>query len=120
MRTSLSVIVFLAYVIAPARAADIAIDDLLGRWCQSDGPPHTFTRTEMIVGFENDFKKTIKIAKTEVLGRKINVMWYPIKPEFNSVFVLSDDNIVLTQLANKTGTNNPNGKPGPRRDFRRC
>jgi hypothetical protein len=95
-------------------SADVAIDDLLGRWCQADGVTYTFTRTELNVGFTNGSKRTLKIAKTEVDKNQINVMWIPVKPDNNTWYELTADRRLLIQLANTTGDR------GPRREFRRC
>jgi hypothetical protein len=96
-----------------ASAADLAIDDLLGRWCQGDGITYTFTRTELNVGFTNGTRRTLKIAKTEADKNQINIIWVPIKPDNNTWYELTADKRLI-QLANTTGDH------GPRREFRRC
>jgi hypothetical protein len=114
MRLFLFALAIVTLISRAASAADVAMDDLLGRWCQSDGMTYTFTRSELNVGFTNGTKRTLKIAKIEVDKSQINIMWMPVKLDNNTWYELTADRRLLIQLANTTGDH------GPRREFRRC
>jgi hypothetical protein len=98
-----------------AMAADVAIDDIIGRWCVSDsGNTNTFTRTKLFVESPKGWKRTLEIAKIEAKSNQINIYWSLKKANDNTVYELSADKRTLVQLPNTAGD------MGPRRELHRC
>jgi hypothetical protein len=105
----------LAFVVAvtPAAAGNLAIDDLLGRWC-GDTTSYTFTRSKLIVEFySGQPDRILDIDRLETSETWINVFWKP--PYVNTIFSrFSPDKREMFQDANTSGDR------GPERRFRRC
>lgn len=104
-------------------AADVAVDDIIGRWCVDNGNQNVFTRTQLTVIFPNNSQSIFKIEKIDAKGARLYVQW-----ERKSVvaagsrdwgknitgYELSADKRILIQLPGETGDK------GPRRQLRRC
>jgi hypothetical protein len=100
-----------------AAAADLSINDLIGRWCGSESN-YTFTPTQLFVvrldGKNLKNGPVLKIAKVEGNANEIQVMWSPLKPGNSTSFELTADKRQLIQVPETKGDK------GPRREFRRC
>jgi hypothetical protein len=99
-----------------AAAADLTLDDILGRWCSKDGN-YTFTATELDVDPPKKRNlahgRVLKIFK--VLGRPDYILIYwSDKPDDYTKLTLSGDKSQLIQPKQTGGDN------GPERIFRRC
>jgi hypothetical protein len=113
MRKFLLASVFVIAGSYPALAADVAFEDIIGRWCLSESTDNiTFTRTESLVSFADGRNKTLTIEKVEVEKNAIHIYWAPHLGA--TIYELSDDRRTLVQLPNTAGD------MGPRRQLRRC
>ncbi|MGD1015001.1 MAG: hypothetical protein ABR863_00970 [Roseiarcus sp.] len=102
-----------------AAADEVALDDILGRWCVADlGNFNTFSRTQLLVQFPNGSSKTLFIANVKVDGSDIYIAWKP--PYVSTGYELSQDKRTLIQLPNVDETGKPIGDKGPRLELRRC
>jgi hypothetical protein len=102
-----------------ALAANVALEDILGRWCVSgSGNFNTFTRAQLLVQFPNGQNKALKIARVEVNENTIKVYW--AYPYVSTAYELSDDKRTLVQLPNVDETGKPIGDKGPSRELHRC
>ena len=114
-RCSLASLFFL--VAQTAWAADVELEDILGRWC-GDTSTYTFSRTQLAVTLRSGQRPkhgpVLKIAGVKAEGDRINIQWLPAKPGNSTDFVLSANRRELAQQAQT------NGDKGPRRVFRRC
>jgi hypothetical protein len=124
MRKLLLALAMTALTYDTSAAANLEIDDLLGRWC-GDVANYTFSRTQLSV-VRLDGKKLAKgpvltIAKTEGRADQIDVYWLPVKKADNFTrFELSTNKRLLIQLPNADEDGKAIGDKGPRREFRRC
>jgi hypothetical protein len=123
MRKLLLALAMTALTYDTSAAANLEIDDILGRWCGDVGN-YTFSRTQLSVT-RLDGKKPIngpvlKIAKTEGRPDQIDVYWLPLKADNFTRFELSTDKRLLIQLPNVDEDGKAIGDKGPRREFRRC
>lgn len=110
--------VALAVLMSHAAAArDIAIGDIVGRWC-GDRINYTFSRTDMtvIVLDNRDLKHPPHwlIDKVEANGNRIEVFWKPAGPGNSTAFELAGNKRTLVQQPQTEGDK------GPRRVFHRC
>lgn len=110
--------VALAALISHAAVArDIAIGDIVGRWC-GDRINYTFSRTDMLVTVldNRDLKHQPHwlIDKVEAKGNRIEVFWKPAGPGNSTAFELSGNKRTLVQQPQTEGDK------GPRRVFHRC
>jgi hypothetical protein len=100
-----------------AAARNIAIGDIVGRWC-GEQSNYTFSRTDMIVTPVGETKLTHPphwfIDKVESDGNRIEVFWKPARPGNSTAFELARNKRTLTQLPQTEGDK------GPRRVFHRC
>jgi hypothetical protein len=109
----------IAVVGSNAALADVAIEDILGRWCVADsGNFNTFSRAHLLVESPKGWKRTLVIANIKVEGNNIHFDWKP--PYVGSNYELSDDKRTLVQLPNVDETGKPIGDKGPRRELHRC
>jgi hypothetical protein len=124
MRKLLLALAIAALAYGTSAAANLEIDDILGRWCGDVGN-YTFSRAQLSVARLDGKKLTngpvLKIAKTEGRADQIDVHWLPLKKEGNLTrFELSADKRLLIQLPNVNEDGKAIGDKGPRREFRRC
>jgi hypothetical protein len=98
-------------------ARDIAIGDIVGRWC-GDQSNYTFSRTDMVVTPVGNTQLTHPphwmIDKVEANGNRIQVFWKPVRPGNSTAFELGGDRRTLIQQPQTEGDK------GPRRVFHRC
>jgi hypothetical protein len=123
MRKLLLALAMTALMYDTSAAANLEIDDILGRWC-GDVSNYTFSRTQLSVARLDRKKLTngpvLKIAKTEGRPDQIDVYWVPLKADNFTQFELSTDKRLLIQLPNADEDGKAIGDKGPRREFRRC
>ena len=112
----LAVILGLMSIAPSARAAELSIDDLVGKWCGSISD-YTITRTEMFVHRHDNANLThganLHIVEVEKDGDSLILHWSDT-PGDATRFSLSDDRRELIQGAETSGDK------GPRRVFRHC
>lgn len=100
-----------------ARAVDVELADLRGRWC-SDASDYTFSKTQLSIvlrsGKSPKHGPVLKIAGSETKGDRIMLKWKPKKPGNSTEFELSRNRRELVQLPQGAGDK------GPRRVFHRC
>ena len=119
MRKLLLALVIVAFGPNMALAADVAFEDIIGRWCVADsGSTNTFTESELLVTFPSGATRTLKIKKVTVDGKKIHIEWFP--PYIGTGYELSDNKRTLVQLPNIDQNGKPIGDQGPRRELHRC
>jgi hypothetical protein len=110
---ALAVIILTA---SPA-AADLSIDDLVGRWC-GDTSQYKFTRTQLNVTLLNGKKPkhgpVLEILRVDVKADKIELSWKPDRRGNSTAFKLSTDKQQLIQQSESEGDK------GPKRIFKRC
>jgi hypothetical protein len=98
-------------------AANLAIDDIVGRWCGTESN-YTLTRTQLaVVRLDGKALKSgpvLQIAKVEGTSDQIHVFWLPERPGNSTLFELAADKRRLVQMPQTEGDK------GPRREFRRC
>jgi hypothetical protein len=115
MRKCLAALMMIS--LASDRAVAVEIDDILGRWCQTDVGIYTFTRTQLSLqrmdGGETKYGPVMDIDRIETKADQIRILWKPVRPDHDTVFVLSADKRRLIQLPDKEDN-------GPRREFHRC
>lgn len=118
VQTALTTMSILVLVPTEARADLPEVDDLLGRWCQSDGPSYTFARQSLEVRWPDGGKRSLQIVKMQTEENGLKIYWSFQKKKDGTddatVYEISADKRLLTQRANVGGDN------GPRREFRRC
>jgi hypothetical protein len=123
MRKLLLALAIAALSYDTSAAANLEIDDILGRWCGDVGK-YTFSRTQLSVARLDRKKLTngpvLKIAKTEGRSDQLDVYWVPLKADNFTRFELSTDKRLLIQLPNVNEDGKAIGDKGPRREFRRC
>ena len=123
MRKLLLALAIAASAYDTSAAANLEIDDILGRWC-GDIANYTFSRTQLSVVRFDGKKLTngpvLKIAKTDGRPDQIDVHWVPLKAVHFTRFELSADKRLLIQLPNVDEEGKAIGDKGPRREFRRC
>jgi hypothetical protein len=102
---------------ASPAAADLSIDDLVGRWC-GDTSRYVFTRTELDVtlldGQTPKHGPVLEILRVDVKADKIEVSWKPDRLGNSTAFKLSADKRQLIQQSQTEGDK------GPKRIFKRC
>src|SRR5271169_5803919 len=121
MRKFLFALVIIATGSNATLAADVAIEDILGRWCVSDsGNFNTFSQTQLLVESPKGWKRTFGISKIEVNKDQITFYWTPYKSGSSTAYKLSDDKRTLIQLPNVDENGKAIGDKGPRRELHRC
>jgi hypothetical protein len=102
---------------ASPAAADLSIDDLVGRWC-GDTSQYEFTRTQLNVtlldGATPKHGPVLEILRVDVKPGEIDVVWKPDRPGNSTGFKLSPDKQQLIQQSQSEGDK------GPKRIFKRC
>lgn len=115
MRKLLALVIVI--MAASPAAADLSIDDLVGRWC-GDTSRYVFTRTELDVtlldGQTPKHGPVLEILRVDVKADKIELSWKPDRPGNSTAFKLSADKQQLIQQSQTEGDK------GPKRIFKRC
>jgi hypothetical protein len=114
MRAGIWKSLFASAVIAstshPVGAADITIDDLIGRWCGTESN-YTFSRTDLQVarldGQPLKHGPQLRIAKVEGTNSQLTVHWVPIRLGNSTSFELTDDRSRLIQWSQIVGDKQP-------------
>jgi hypothetical protein len=110
----LAVLATIALTPISAAAADLSVEDLLGRWCGTI-TDYTFTSTRLTVKFHDGRQgKILGIKEMSATDEWIDVKW---KPPYggNTVFwKFSTDKRQMFQEANDAGDK------GPEHEFHRC
>ena len=102
-----------------AAADEVALYDILGRWCVADlGNFNTFSTTQLLVQFPNGNSKTLFIQNVKIDGSRIYIYWK--LPYISTGYELSNDKRTLIQLPNVDETGKPIGDKGPRLELHRC
>ena len=101
----------------PAAAAELTLNDLLGKWCGSESN-YTFIRSELRIvrldGRNLNKGPVLKILKSENRANGgIEIYWVPDKPGNSTAFQVS----VKGELIELAQTE---GDKGPTRVFHRC
>ena len=117
LRSAFAVAVFAICFAHPVAAADVELNDLLGRWC-GEASNYVFSHTQLAVELHSGGRPkhgpVLKISSATGKGAHITIEWKPVKPGNSTGFELSENRRELVQVPQTKGDK------GPRRVFHRC